>query len=72
MPKDQGGLGILDLEIMNIALLSKWLWNFFNEDGIWQKILWKIYLQKQTLYHAVVKHGDSHFWQGLMEIKHLF
>ena len=32
-PKDLGGLGILDLEIMNIALLSKWLWLFFNERG---------------------------------------
>jgi hypothetical protein len=49
MPKDQGGLGVLDLEKMNIALLSKWLWKLFNEDGIWQQILRKKYLQKQNL-----------------------
>jgi hypothetical protein len=28
------GLGVLDLEKMIIALLSKWLWKLFNEDGI--------------------------------------
>jgi hypothetical protein len=71
MPKDQGGLGVLDLEKMNIALLSKWLWKLFNEDGIWQQILRKKYLQKK-LCHAVAKNGDSHFWQGLMDIKKLF
>jgi hypothetical protein len=37
LPKDQGGLGVLDLEVMNIALLSKWLWKLFNE-----KVFWKI------------------------------
>jgi hypothetical protein len=47
--KDQGGLGILDLEKMNIVLLAKWLWKLFNEDGMWQAILRKKYLQKQTL-----------------------
>jgi hypothetical protein len=41
MPKDQGGLGVLDLEKMNISLLAKWLWKLFNEDGIWQKNLRK-------------------------------
>jgi hypothetical protein len=69
MPKDQGGLGILDLEKMNIALLAKWIWKIFNEDGIWQQILRKKYLQKQTLCQAVTKNGDSHFWQGLMKVK---
>jgi hypothetical protein len=29
-PKDQGGLGIIDLEIQNICLLSKWIVNLLN------------------------------------------
>jgi hypothetical protein len=45
---------------------------FFNEYGIWQKILRKKYLQTQTLCQAVTKNGDSHFWQGLMEVKKFF
>jgi hypothetical protein len=44
LPKDQGGLGILDLDIMNIALLSKWFWKLVNTTGIWQQILEKKYL----------------------------
>ena len=47
-PKNMGGLGILDLEIMNIALLSKWLWKLFNEKGLWQRILWEKYIEKNT------------------------
>jgi hypothetical protein len=38
-PKDQGGLGIHDLEVKNTALLRKWLFRLLTEDGIWQTIL---------------------------------
>lgn len=47
-PKDQGGLGILDLETMNIALLGKWLWNLENGEGWWQDILRDKYLNKKN------------------------
>jgi hypothetical protein len=72
LPKDQGGLGVLNLDVMNIALLSKWLWKLFNGSGLWQTILKKKYLNGSTLRHATYRNGDSHFWQGLLEIKHLF
>ena len=49
MPKEQGGLGIIDLDLMNIALLSKWLWKMFNETGPWQEMLEAKYLKKSTL-----------------------
>jgi hypothetical protein len=38
-PKDQGGLGIIYLELHNQCLLSKWLFNLINKDGMWQQIL---------------------------------
>ena len=72
MPKDQGVLGILDLEVMNIALLSKWLWKLFNEEGMWQQILTNKYLKKHTLCQVLVTPGDSHFWQELVEVKRYF
>jgi hypothetical protein len=34
-PKDLGGLGVLNLELMNISLLCKWLWKLENEEGLW-------------------------------------
>jgi hypothetical protein len=38
-PKDQGGLGVVDLEIHNRCLLSKWLFNLINTDSAWQQLL---------------------------------
>jgi len=34
-PRDQGGLGIINLEIPNKCLLNKWLFKLTNEDDIW-------------------------------------
>jgi hypothetical protein len=72
IPKDQGGLGVLNLDIMNIALLSKWLWKLFNSSGLWQTIIKKKYLGDSTLRQVTYRNGDSHFWQGLLEGKSLF
>ena len=71
-PKDQGGLGIIDLEIQNKCLLSKWLFKLFNEDGIWQSLLRKKYLGSKTLSQVSAKPTDSHFWKGLLNVKHTF
>ena len=35
-PKDQGWLGIHDLEVKNRALLGKWLFKLLAEEGVWQ------------------------------------
>ena len=32
--KDQGGLGVLNLDVHNKCLLSKWLFKLMNEDGV--------------------------------------
>jgi hypothetical protein len=70
-PKDIGGLGIVDLDIQNKCLLSKWLFKMSNEEGVWQDILKKKYFRNKTLAQVERKKGDSHFWSGLMEVKSL-
>jgi hypothetical protein len=67
-----GGLGIMDLDIQNKCLLSKWLFKLVNEDGTWQEILRRKYLKNKTLSQVKKERGDSHFWSGLMEVKSLF
>ena len=67
-PKDQGGLGIHNLELKNIALLSKWLYRLLTTDGTWQQILRNKYLGSKPLVQVQWKSGDSHFWASLMKV----
>jgi hypothetical protein len=48
-PKDQGGLGVLNIEVQNKCLLSKLLFKLVNKEGLWQQILRKKYLTNQTI-----------------------
>ena len=38
-PKEQGGLGIQNLELKNIVLLSKWLYRLLTTDDTLQQVL---------------------------------
>jgi hypothetical protein len=48
-PRSVGGMGIIDLDIQNKCLLSKWVFKLLNEDGVWQQMLRKKYLKGKTL-----------------------
>jgi hypothetical protein len=48
-------LGILNLEVMNIDLLAKWLWKLFNEKDELQMLLTNKYLKKSTLSQVTPK-----------------
>jgi hypothetical protein len=64
-------MGIIDLDIQNKCLLSKWIFKLLSEDGVWQQMLKKKYLKGKTLAQVERRKGDSHFWSGLMEVKKL-
>lgn len=42
------GLGYLNLDIHNKCLLSKWLFRLYNEEGLWQQVLFNKYLSHKT------------------------
>ena len=71
-PKDQGGLGIHDLNMKNTALLSKWIYKLLTSDGLWQQLLRNKYLGSKYLAQVEWKNGDSHFWSCLMKVKRDF
>jgi hypothetical protein len=48
-PKSLGGLGVLNLGYMNDALLTKWLWNLENSNGLWQSIITEKYIKGKPL-----------------------
>jgi hypothetical protein len=68
-PKDQGGLGILYLNLQNKCLLSKWVFKLIHEDVIWQRLLRNKYLRHKTITQVEYMPGDSPFCSGLMKIK---
>ncbi|GAU19703.1 hypothetical protein TSUD_78280 [Trifolium subterraneum] len=66
LPKKNGGLGVKNLELFNIALLSKWRWRFLNHDNaIWNDLLRHRYghLPSSLLgKHDLISGGISSLW----------
>ena len=72
-PKDQGGLGIENLEVKNRCLLSKWLFKLSVEtEATWAQILRNKYPHSRTLAQVTVRPTDSPFWKGLLRVKSVF
>jgi hypothetical protein len=44
-----GGLRVLDFEVFNECLLSKWLWKLENSEGMWQNLLRAKYVKNGSL-----------------------
>jgi hypothetical protein len=60
-PKEQGELGILDLEKQNKGLLSKWIFNLINKDGVWQQLIRNKYLRDRSITQVTKRPDDSQF-----------
>ena len=60
MPKQSGGLGVLDLKTQNESLLLKFLHKFYNRKDIpWVQLTW------DTLYDQKIPHAsnsEGSFW----------
>ncbi|GJV91318.1 hypothetical protein Tco_1539131 [Tanacetum coccineum] len=59
--KVKGGLGIGSLDALNLSLLQKWRWRFFNSpQALWVKVVLEIH----GLYGTVGKDGSTtRFWR---------
>jgi hypothetical protein len=49
-PKDQGGLGVHDIQVKNSALLGKWLFKLLTEDSVWKSLLKRKYIASKSLF----------------------
>ena len=48
--KEEGGLGVIDLQTQNEALLLKHLTKFFNREDIpWVALIWESYYESGSL-----------------------
>jgi hypothetical protein len=72
-PKSQGGLGVINSKMMNIALMAKWIWRILGEpdsDLLWLRLLKAKYNVKDLFSSRPV--GCSPFWHSIHKIKNLF
>ena len=61
-PKDHGGVGIINIKIMNECLLVKWIWKIHQEpDELWFKLIKAKYLDGCSFFTSKSK-GGSQFW----------
>jgi hypothetical protein len=66
-PKNKGGLGIINLQIQNSALLLKHLHKFYNHEDIpWVHLVRDAYYY-QSVPHAVVLSG-SFWWRSVISL----
>jgi hypothetical protein len=73
-PKGQGGLGVTDTKLMNVALMAKWIWRCFsgqNEELLWLK-LFRAKYRVSDLFSSPNPVGCSPFWHSIHKIKNLF
>jgi len=64
--RDDGGLGIIDLRVFNLALLGKWIWRLgTDKGGLWKEILVSKYGGWRSL------RGEGNFKRGFLWWKDL-
>jgi hypothetical protein len=69
-PKKEGGLGVRDLRLVNISLLSKWKWKLLScENELWKEIVVARYgkdvMGKRVLGEVDVTRWGSSWWRDL-------
>jgi len=73
LPKDFGGLGILNTRTLNEALILKWVWKLYNsdEEDLCCSLLRNKYLRNKP-FACSKKKGGSQFWRGVQQVKNKF
>lgn len=77
VPKNRGGWGLLDISLFGQALLCKSLTRALFGEGLWSKVIRRVYLQDKDLIYWYrrggfrVCHGSA-IWLGFKRVQHFF
>lgn len=69
LSKKHEGLGVLDLNYMNIALLAKW-WFRFKDPTV--EVKWKYIIIAKYNLHGLASSRLSLFWTGILDLVQFF
>lgn len=68
-PKEFGGLGFLDVRVMNNCPLGKWIDKLERgDDSLCCALLKKKYLGKRSIFQIQLK-SESQFWKALLDVR---
>lgn len=65
LPKDRGGLGVLNLAIHNKCLLMKHIHKFFSSDLHWVNLIWSSYYPDGTFTR---RQQGSFWWKAISKL----
>lgn len=70
MPRCEGGLGILQLDVWNKAALGKQLWKIIaNSDCLWVKWAKVVYMKGKSLWTAAAKDNHPWSWRKILKLR---
>ncbi len=72
--RKDGGLGVLDLGNMNIALLAKWWWKLLSgRNFLWARLITKLYYaRRRPLLEGASFTPFSYWWKSVLGSKEVF
>jgi len=71
MPKEKGGLGVLNLRLHNDALLMKHLSKFYNKANLpWVQLIWSKYYTHKVPHAA--REVGSFWWKDVLRLNIIF
>ena len=69
VPKDEGGLGVLNLRTYNECLLLTHLHKFYNRQDIpWVQLVWHLYYTNDRLPKLSANFHGSFWWRDLLKL----
>jgi hypothetical protein len=55
-----GGLGIVNIQILNEWLLTKWIWKIYNQpNSLWVRLLKAKYMRDDNFFKSIVGNGSQ-------------
>lgn len=69
IPKEKGGLGVLNLSIQNESLMLKHLHKFYNKVPVpWVSLVWEKYYSNGKLPRLTASFRGSFWWKDLLKL----
>ncbi|KAJ1695517.1 hypothetical protein LUZ63_012215 [Rhynchospora breviuscula] len=74
LPKELGGLGLIDLKLQNISLLLRWLWRLYSQpSSLWSTLAKKLFAKRNSNTPPLGWNGNgSFFWKQLLTLRYFF